>query len=283
MTWARIDDGFHAHPKIAPLSLAARGLFVTAISYSAHYLTDGTVPADVLRGFTRGHEGRRALRELVGVGLLVETPSGCTIHDYLDHNPSRAEIEAKRARETSRKRGQRATPKLWTGEPLSHRDSQRNSHARGSGGENNNSLNGDSPGLPAQVDEVLAGLYEVERFREHANPVEDPVRVANFIARFPTADVRIATDDAADWGRSGTWHIDDGVTSFAVALRKQVERAAASQADGKVTPSTQNAAAYSQKRKCPDCGSPDGEPLNAGRCDDCWPEFEAKVLGEAVA
>jgi hypothetical protein len=69
MPWVRLDDAFHAHPKLAALgarTLPAVGLYVIALTWSSTYLTDGLVPDGQLRKLG----GTTALaRALVEAGL----------------------------------------------------------------------------------------------------------------------------------------------------------------------------------------------------------------------
>lgn len=96
MTWFKVDDQFHSHPKVTATSLAARGLWVTAGSWSSAHLTDGVVPDHVL-ALLGGTQQQAA--ELVTAGLWTRTRGGHRFHDWLDHNPTRQE-------ETTRKQNQ---------------------------------------------------------------------------------------------------------------------------------------------------------------------------------
>lgn len=104
MTWFKVDDGFHAHPKILGCTLAARGLWVTAGSYCAQQLTDGFVP-DVL---VRMHNGVKAARELVAAGLWVAVDGGWKFHEWSEYQPSRADVRDRRDAVNDRKRRSRA-------------------------------------------------------------------------------------------------------------------------------------------------------------------------------
>lgn len=99
--WAKLDDSFADHPKVAPLSDGAFRLHVEAIIYSARYLTDGLVPAT----FVRGRERRAA--ELVKASLWEAEPSAWRIHDWMHHNPPGDEVRARRERDAARKRASR--------------------------------------------------------------------------------------------------------------------------------------------------------------------------------
>lgn len=93
MTWARLDDGFGEHPKVVGLSDAAYRLHVNAICYSARNLTDGVVPVGALRSL--GKTGK-SVTELTTCGLWEPGDGGYLIHDYLDYNPSREQVERER-------------------------------------------------------------------------------------------------------------------------------------------------------------------------------------------
>lgn len=93
MTWARLEDSFPDHPKVAALSDAEFRLHVTAICYASRYNTDGAIPAAALRSL-RGTPKLAA--KLVLTGVWEEEGDGWRVHDFLDYNPSRDEAAAKR-------------------------------------------------------------------------------------------------------------------------------------------------------------------------------------------
>ncbi|OHV46639.1 hypothetical protein BBK14_01970 [Parafrankia soli] len=94
MPWFRISDDATDHPKVEAAGNEAFGLWVRLGAYAARQLTDGVIPGPVAVRY-----GDQALIDrLVAVRLLdVVEGGGWAIHDYLDHNPSRAEILADRA------------------------------------------------------------------------------------------------------------------------------------------------------------------------------------------
>jgi hypothetical protein len=71
MTWFRVDDGLHSHPKWLRVSNAARGLWATAGAWSSDQLTDGRVPVYVLAHIGGTPE---LAAELVAVGLWHALP-----------------------------------------------------------------------------------------------------------------------------------------------------------------------------------------------------------------
>lgn len=111
MTWARLDDGYYAHPKVRkaltrdPASLA---LFSIALSWSAFHHQDGHVPDEAMDMlYPNPRKRERALEVLVDVGMIYRNGDGWVIHDYLDYNESKEEIEARRAADRERKASQR--------------------------------------------------------------------------------------------------------------------------------------------------------------------------------
>jgi hypothetical protein len=107
MTWARLDDQFHAHRKIrqawhqAPASI---GLHVMALTYCACFETDGFVDTAFVTEKLPVKSARdAAVRALIECGMWRELDNGYVIHDYLDYNPSRAQIVERRAKDAERK------------------------------------------------------------------------------------------------------------------------------------------------------------------------------------
>src|SRR6266702_5765068 len=102
MPWFRLDDSFHSHPKVIAAGNEATGLFVRCGTHAAEHLTDGFVGRDIVTLY--GDETLAAA--LVRVRLWHRARGGWTIHDYLDYNPSREQVERERkeARERMRKR-----------------------------------------------------------------------------------------------------------------------------------------------------------------------------------
>jgi hypothetical protein len=112
MAWFALDDGFDTHPKVRKAGNAAVGLFVRLGVHATRHLTEGHLDGDIVRQY--GTEPN--VRKLIAVGMLHGAGHTCprcvqpaegdyVIHDYLDYNKSRAQIEA--AREAARKRQNR--------------------------------------------------------------------------------------------------------------------------------------------------------------------------------
>lgn len=104
MPWFRVDDGFHSHPKALATSLAARGLWVTAGSWSSSHLTDGVVPDQVLASLGGTPE---LAAELVAAGLWRRRRQSYVFHEFLSRNPSREAVENERKAAAERQRRRR--------------------------------------------------------------------------------------------------------------------------------------------------------------------------------
>jgi hypothetical protein len=108
MSWGKIDDQFHAHRKAKKAWKADRGslgLHLLAISYCAGHLTDGLVDHEfVEEKLPVARDRVRATKALVDAGLWVPEGDDWRINDWLEYNPSRAEVVAKRERDSARKK-----------------------------------------------------------------------------------------------------------------------------------------------------------------------------------
>lgn len=118
MTWARLDDMFPWSRKVRRLTDAAFRLHVTGIVSCARDLTDGHITPDDLGEFPPMRGTDKRLDELIDRGVwharghdcpkCPQPPVACWyIHDYLDHNPSKADVEAAREKQRERQRNSR--------------------------------------------------------------------------------------------------------------------------------------------------------------------------------
>lgn len=118
--WARLDDLFPWHRKVRRMSDGAFRLHITGVVACARDLTDGIVTADDIDDFPPMRGVEKRLDELVQRDLwhprghacekCEQPPAGAwVIHDYLDWNPSKAQVEEDRAaaRERQRRRRQK--------------------------------------------------------------------------------------------------------------------------------------------------------------------------------
>lgn len=114
MAWVSIDDQFHDHPKAEQVGPLGRDLFVAGLEYANRNLTDGFIPKATagrlvsffeIPGIGVTVNPYDVVQLLLDAGMWHEVEGGFQIHDYLDFQPSSAEVE--RRREQKRERQQR--------------------------------------------------------------------------------------------------------------------------------------------------------------------------------
>lgn len=94
MTWFKVDDSFHAHPKVLATDADALGLWVVAGAWSGSNLTDGFVPDHVLSRLLP--ESDKLARKLVTAGLWRRVRGGYQFHDWNAYQPSSSDVRAMR-------------------------------------------------------------------------------------------------------------------------------------------------------------------------------------------
>ncbi|MFF8095713.1 mucin-2 [Streptomyces sp. NPDC016675] len=103
MSWFKVDDTAHSHPKVMKAGNAALGLWLKTGSYAAQHLTDGIVPGIVAQAYGTAPQARK----LITVGLwhpaghscprCAQPPAGdYVIHDFHVYNPTRAAEQDRR-------------------------------------------------------------------------------------------------------------------------------------------------------------------------------------------
>jgi hypothetical protein len=105
MTYFKVDDHFHSHPKILTLGLDAVGLWTLAGSWSGEQLTDGFIPVSLI---TRLGGSESTALALVNAGLWEHAPNGYQFHDWAAHNATKAQVEESRELWRVKKEKQRA-------------------------------------------------------------------------------------------------------------------------------------------------------------------------------
>ncbi len=126
--WFRLNVDYWRNPKVTQAGLLGAALHLAAIGYAAEQLTDGFIPtyaakilAAPMHGWVWvGEDGARVTArdvadsrwmslasDLVEAGLWQEVPGGWVIVNYLEHQDSREQVEARKAqaREAGRRGG----------------------------------------------------------------------------------------------------------------------------------------------------------------------------------
>lgn len=96
------------HPKCVAAGPAASWLWFAGICYSREKLTDGFIAKLIVPTLVPGLSSPyRVAARLVEVKLWDDAVGGYQVHDYLERNPSKAEIDELRAAEAERKKSWR--------------------------------------------------------------------------------------------------------------------------------------------------------------------------------
>jgi hypothetical protein len=121
MPWVRIDENAMDHPKFLALSDGAWRLWCEGQAYCQKHLTNGHIPTAALKGFRYYSLAR--LKNLLAEHVPGKGPcwhdgaaGGYVVHDYLDWNDSRAEVQQARSDARERKRRFRDRHALQNGE-----------------------------------------------------------------------------------------------------------------------------------------------------------------------
>jgi len=104
MAWARIDDKFLDNPKVRKAGKEATYLYVSGLVYSSNQLTEGYISDEALglvayKGFIKNERTHAAT--LVECELWDRIEGGYQIHDYLEYNPTKEQIEEARAKKAA--------------------------------------------------------------------------------------------------------------------------------------------------------------------------------------
>lgn len=179
MTWFKVDDQFHGHPKVRGLDMASRGLWVTAGSWCASYLTDGVISERDVKALGGT---RRQAEKLVSAGLwsLVDASPGArryAFHDWAEFQPTRAETTAKRQRDAERKADARAAKAAKQGIVDNVRADTSRTSARSPlyQGNAESALPDPTRPDPTHSGEEVASQLSVVDAREHEWPAGDPL------------------------------------------------------------------------------------------------------------
>lgn len=98
--YARVMGTFWRHPRTCGLTLQARGLWVSMLSWCADQLSDGAVPDSALLLIAGGVPPKRHVDELAAVGLLErdDAAKAWRLREWSDHNITREKYEKEKER-----------------------------------------------------------------------------------------------------------------------------------------------------------------------------------------
>ncbi len=114
MSWARVDDGFLDHPKLATLEAdpvlwaKAVALWLAGNLYANRNGTDGHIARARIYRLVPFRDAPKVAAALAEFGLWEDCGSYFAIHDFLDYNPSRQDRAEATARKTHRQQKWRA-------------------------------------------------------------------------------------------------------------------------------------------------------------------------------
>jgi hypothetical protein len=121
VTWFKMDDAFHSHPKARRAGLQAIGLWSVSGSYCANYLTNGFVDVPFVKTWP---SGIKLATKLVEAGLWLPTERdgqpGWQFHDWDKYQPTKEQVEIER--EAARNRKAKSRESRRVSQPESHRD-----------------------------------------------------------------------------------------------------------------------------------------------------------------
>lgn len=117
MSWVRIDDQFADHPKFLAISEEGLALWVRGLAYCNRHLTDGVIPDAALGILSRAKRPSDIASQLVTAGLWTRIERGYLVHDFLQWNPSKADVLATRESKKVKcsEAGKRGASKRWNG------------------------------------------------------------------------------------------------------------------------------------------------------------------------
>ncbi len=123
-TFLKLHHGFLEHEKHAELTNAALLLHISGLMHASERLTDGRLPKAMTvrlqwsaRLVAEGSNVDALIGELIRAGVWEDHAKHYSIVKYLDHNNSRAQVDAIRVSDRERKAKQREREKLAKSNP----------------------------------------------------------------------------------------------------------------------------------------------------------------------
>ena len=110
MTWFKVDDQWLRHPKTQALSKDGKLLWLAGGLHCAAHLTDGVILKTSLRLIAAEADVKpTTVAELIAVGLWHEESDRYIVHQWLDYQPSREQVEGDRAKARERMKNKRSS------------------------------------------------------------------------------------------------------------------------------------------------------------------------------
>ncbi|TQN27492.1 hypothetical protein FHX37_4212 [Haloactinospora alba] len=250
MAWVRLSDDFYDHPKFDQAGALGIALFSAGLAWCNRNLTDGFIPkktalrlldfedvVDAMRNADRngvtnsvsnGEDNdalalamaRTAVRKLVEAGLWEEIDGGYQVHDYLDYQASREQVEAGRKDAAARQKAWRERRKA------ENRNADRNGVTNGeSNGTVTGAPNPNPNGVPSEhpplssPPEPSGRSNTSESARSAREKDKDPPRFSEFWSAYPR---RVGKGQARKAFRAATAKVDpDTIISAAATLAQQ--------------------------------------------------------------
>lgn len=270
MAWVKLDDAMGEHKKYRRLlkvgGVGAFGLHALAILHSARYLTDGFIEDEfVQETFTETRatkrERERTLAALQEKGVWERVEGGWQIHDYLDHNPSRAEVEDRRRRDAERKARGRSSESNGS-PPGVQAESARPDPTRPDPAVPDPS--DEEPAPPDVADSAAGQLLEILNRQERFRPVSAAVYevgIKSAVDAYPGKDPFSAAHEAVAIASDPAWRMTNPLRVFTYCLRRQ--EAGTTQAES----SGQNVVQLN--RTCRRCGMREVDEGYGAFCEPC--------------
>lgn len=105
--WAKLDDHYYDNLKILSVSIQARWIHTAAICWCSQHLTDGVIPRRQAWKLGAEDESSRPgewIDELLRANLFEPSgPDAYRVHDFLEYNPTRADVLEQRAEQERRR------------------------------------------------------------------------------------------------------------------------------------------------------------------------------------
>ena len=113
----KMDDRVRTHPKIVRAGVSG-WLWFCGTCYCREHLTDGFIPEEAVEMLAPGMSRPQAhINRLLEVGLWHREPGGYRVHDFLQWNPSKADVSVRLESDRNRK-GIRESSLLHAGAPV---------------------------------------------------------------------------------------------------------------------------------------------------------------------